>query len=195
MRNNGRGSGQERDVDPRGTALTADGFTALYDRHSRTLYRYCARRVGPDLAEDALSQTFLIAYEKRHTVDPDRPDALPWLFGICSNVLRRHRRDEIRGYRALARTGADPLLAPAHLESHAARAEERTDARRRAQLVARVLAQLPTRQREVLLLFAVGELQYTEIALALDLPIGTVQSALHRARTKLRTALHELERG
>jgi RNA polymerase sigma factor (sigma-70 family) len=180
-------------VDPEGNLLIADGFTALYDRHARALYRYCARRVGPDLAEDAVAQTFLIAYEKRHVVAAGA-DPLPWLFGIATNVLYRHRRDEVRGYRALARTGADPLLAPAAAESHARRAEERVDAGRRAGLVAGVLARLPARQRDVLLLFAVAELSYAEIAEALGLPLGTVQSALHRARTKLRRVLDEAER-
>jgi RNA polymerase sigma-70 factor (ECF subfamily) len=180
-------------VDPEGNLLIADGFTALYDRHARTLYRYCARRVGPDLAEDVVAQTFLVAYERRHTYVQDQPP-LPWLFGIATNVLNRHRRDEVRGYRALARTGTDPLLAPSAQESHATRTEERTDARRRSQRVAWVLAKLPRRQRDVLLLFAVAELSYAEIAEALNLPVGTVQSALHRARTKMRKALEEQER-
>ncbi|MGI5180909.1 RNA polymerase sigma factor [Dactylosporangium sp. CA-152071] len=177
-----------RGVDPEGNLLIADGFTAIYDRHARTLYRYCARRVGPDLAEDVVAQTFLIAYERRHTFAQDQPP-LPWLFGIATNVLNRHRRDEVRGYRALARTGVDPVQ-----ESHATQAEERTDAQRRSRKVARVLAKLPRRQRDVLLLFAVAELSYAEIAEALDLPVGTVQSALHRARTKMRKALEDEDR-
>jgi RNA polymerase sigma factor (sigma-70 family) len=180
-------------VDPEGNLLIADGFTALYDRHARALYRYCARRVGPDLAEDAVAQTFLIAYERRHVIESGA-DPLPWLFGIATNVVYRHRRDEVRGYRALARTGADPLLVPAMAESHATRSDERVDARQRARLVARVLAKLPARQRDVLLLFAIADLSYAEISTALDLPIGTVQSALHRARTKLRKALNDRER-
>jgi RNA polymerase sigma-70 factor (ECF subfamily) len=157
------------------------------------LYRYCARRIGPDLAEDVVAQTFLVAYERRHTYAQDQPP-LPWLFGIATNVLNRHRRDEVRGYRALARTGTDPLLTSAAQESHATRTEERADAQRRAQAVARVLAKLPRRQRDVLLLFAVAELSYAEIAEALDLPVGTVQSALHRARTKMRKALEDEDR-
>ncbi|GAA3297569.1 RNA polymerase sigma factor [Dactylosporangium vinaceum] len=177
-------------MDPEGNLLIADGFSALYDRHAQALYRYCARRVGPDLAEDAVAQTFLVAYEKRHTVEAGA-DPLPWLFGIATNVLFRHRRDEVRGYRALARTGADPLLVPVSTESHAARTDERVDARRRARTIARVLAKLPARQRDVLLLYAVADLSYAEIAEALHLPLGTVQSALHRARTKLRKALDE----
>jgi RNA polymerase sigma-70 factor (ECF subfamily) len=54
-----------------------------------------------------------------------------------------------------------------------------------------VLAALPSRQRDVLLLFAIGQLEYAEIAQALNIPLGSVQSALHRARTKLRAALTE----
>jgi RNA polymerase sigma-70 factor (ECF subfamily) len=181
-------------VDPEGNLLIAEGFTALYDRHARALYRYCARRIGPDLAEDAVAQTFLIAYEKRHAIRSGTADPLPWLFGIATNVLFRYRRDEMRGYRALARTGADPLLVPVSAESHAARADERVDAGQRARPIARVLAKLPARQRDVLLLFAIADLSYAEIATALDLPIGTVQSALHRARTKLRKALDEAEK-
>ncbi|WP_426507855.1 RNA polymerase sigma factor [Dactylosporangium sp. McL0621] len=180
-------------MDPEGNLLIADGFTALYDRHARALYRYCARRVGPDRAEDVVAQTFLVAYEKRHTLDPGA-DPLPWLFGIATNVLFRHRRDEVRGYRALARTGADPLLVATSAESHATRTDERVDAGRQARLIARVLAKLPARQRDVLLLFGVADLTYAEIAEALHLPLGTVQSALHRARTKLRKALDEAER-
>lgn len=57
--------------------------------------------------------------------------------------------------------------------------------------VSSVLAGLPSRQREVLLLFAVAQLEYAEIAAALGIPVGTVRSALHRARTKVRTALEE----
>jgi RNA polymerase sigma factor (sigma-70 family) len=170
--------------------LTVDGFTALYDRPARALLRYCARRIGPDAAEDVVAQTFLIAYEQRHRYDPDRAEVLPWLYGITTRLLARHRRDEIRWYRALARTGADPLLGGRSVvDSHAPRADERADAQVRARQIAAVLAELPARQRDVLLLYAVGELSYGEIATVLDVPVGTVQSALHRARTKLRHAL------
>ena len=48
---------------------------------------------------------------------------------------------------------------------------------------------LPRRQRDVLLLYAVAELEYGEIAQALGIPLGSVRSALHRARTKVRATL------
>jgi len=172
--------------------MTRDHFAALYDRHAPGLFGFCARRVGPDVAEDVVATTFLTAYEQRHRYDTARGGALPWLYGIATNLLRRHRREEVRAYRLLARTGIDPLTGDA-ADGHAQRSDERTDARARARRIAGALAALPARQRDVLLLYAVGELEYGEIAEALDIPLGSVQSALHRARTKLRAALTQSE--
>lgn len=172
--------------------VTTDGLAGLYDRHAAALFSYCARRVGPDLAEDIVASTFLTAHERRHRYDPSRPP-LPWLYGIATNLLRRHRRDEVRAYRALVRTGVDPLTGVhAVADEPAQRAAERTDDAARARRIAGVLLDLPVRQRDVLLLFAVGQLRYGEIAEAMDIPVGSVRSALHRARTTLRAAL---ERG
>jgi RNA polymerase sigma-70 factor (ECF subfamily) len=175
---------------PPADLLDADSFTALYDRHARALLRYCARRVGTAAAEDVVAQTFLLAFERRGNYDPQRSGALPWLYGIATNVLRRHRRDEVRAYRALARAGVDPLFrADAVMDSHDQRIGEQTDASMAARRVAGVLAGLPHRQRDVLLLVAFAELEYDEVATSLGIPIGTVRSALHRARAKLRAAL------
>jgi RNA polymerase sigma factor (sigma-70 family) len=173
--------------------MTRDEFAALYDRHAPALFGYCARRVGPDRAEDVVAATFLTAYERRYRYDGQRGGAAPWLYGIATNLLRRHRREEMRAYRLLARTGMDPLAGAEAAGGHADRTDERTDARARARAIAGTLAALPTRQREVLLLYAVGELEYAEIAEALGIPLGSVQSALHRARAKLRAALTESE--
>lgn len=179
-------------------AAETDLVSAWFDAHARELLRFCARRVGPELAEDVVATTFLIALEHRDRFDHGRSGGvLPWLYGIATNVLRRHRRDEVRAYQALARVGVDPLFPEAisglarHgvVDGHEQRAVERVDANRRARAVAGVLAELPRRQRDVLLLVALGGLEYDEIATALHIPIGTVRSALHRARRKLRAAL------
>lgn len=172
-----------------GVLTETDRFNAWYDEHARALLRFCARRVGPAAAEDVVATTFLVAFERRREFD-QRELVRPWLYGIAVNVLRRHRRDEVRAYRALARAGIDPLFhADGVLDSHEQRIGERTDAERRARAVAGVLASLPRRQRDVLLLVAVAEFEYGEVAAALDIPIGSVRSALHRARHKLRAAL------
>jgi len=184
------GIGQEQNMELAEIRVEVEGITTWYDQHARTLLRFCARRVGPETAEDVVAATFLTAFERRVDFDPSRSDVLPWLYGIAVNHLRRHRRDEIRAYRALARACVDPLFnAAGILDSHDQRAGERTDARVRSRAVAAVLASLPRRQRDVLLLIAVAELDYAEVAAALNIPIGTVRSALHRARHKLRAAI------
>ncbi|MEV0381220.1 hypothetical protein [Nonomuraea sp. NPDC050643] len=55
------------------------------------------------------SRSFTRAFEKRRTYAFDRQDALPWLYGITTNIIGTHRRAEIRGYLALARTEEDPV--------------------------------------------------------------------------------------
>lgn len=59
---------------------------------------------------------------------------------------------------------------------------------------ARALAELPPHERDVLLLLAWAELNYEEIARALDVPIGTVRSRLHRARAHVRARLDDRRR-
>ncbi len=165
-----------------------EAFAALFDRHARTLHRYLARRAGVAAAEDLLAQTFLVAFETRDRYDQARADALPWLYGIATNVLRRARRDEVRLYRALARTGIDPDVA-----CPADGVADRVDARARTAALAGALAGLSAGDRDVLLLLAWGGLGQDEIARALDLPVGTVKSRLHRARARLRAALPATE--
>ena len=163
-------------------------FAVLFDRHAVAVHRYLARRVGTTVADDLLAQTFLVAYERRSSYDRSRPDARPWLFGIATNLLRRKQRDEVRQYQAWARTGVDPVAA-----DHAPRVADQVDAAVAAGRLAGALAELPHADREVLQLVAWSQLTYPEVAAALDIPVGTVRSRLHRARTALRGALPHLQ--
>ena len=164
---------------------TPDDVAGLFRRYGSQIHRYCASRVGPVAAEDVVAETFLVAHERWTRFSTEHGTAQAWLYGIATNVLHRRRRDEVRALRALARTGVDPLVE----ENPADRAVSRADASAQSRRVAAALAGLPVRQRDVLLLSAVAQLEYAEIAAALDIPLGTVQSALHRARAKVRAAL------
>jgi len=86
------------------STLGAADLGAMFDRYARQLLRYAIQRVGESHAEDIVAHTFLTAYEQRHRFDASRGELLPWLYGICTNLLRRHRRDEIRALKALAST-------------------------------------------------------------------------------------------
>ncbi|WP_222871907.1 RNA polymerase sigma factor [Nonomuraea sp. PA05] len=157
-------------------------FAELFDRHAAALRRYVARRLGDSLADDVVSDTFLTAFRRRRHYDAAHPDARPWLYGIAARLIQRHRRVEVRLYRALARTGVDEIAEP-----YADRVDDRVAAEQAG--LAAALAALPAADREVLLLVAWAGMSYDDVARALDIPIGTVRSRLHRARARTRRAL------
>ena len=160
-----------------------EAFGLIYDRHAPTVLRFLGRRVGAEAAEGLLGDLFRIAFERRRTFDVSRASALPWLYGIGSNLLLKHRRGEARRLRANARMAADE-------ESPVRRASAGAlDARLLFPRVADAIEALPDGEREALLLFAWEELSYQSVAEALELPIGTVRSRLNRARAQLRELL------
>lgn len=164
-----------------------EAFAELFHRHSGEIGRYVTRRIGPGAAEDIVAETFLVAFRRRDSYARERKDARPWLYGIATNVIRRHRRDEIRALRALERTGVDPVLA----EPFADQVDGRVSAAEISRLLAPVLAGLNAGQRDVLLLIAWGGLTVDQVAEVLDIPHGTARSRLDRARTKMRAVLTE----
>jgi RNA polymerase sigma factor (sigma-70 family) len=162
----------------------SESFAALFDRYADMLYRYISRRLGPDLAEDLVGETFLVAFAGRNKYDLSYADARPWLFGIATNLISRHRRTEAARYRALQRSPVEDVV-----ESAADRVTAGVTAEASRPVLARALAGLTAKDRNVLLLIAWGDLSYEEVARALDVPVGTVRSRLHRARRKVRAAL------
>ncbi|WP_084963814.1 RNA polymerase sigma factor [Thermoactinospora rubra] len=161
-------------------------FAELFDRHARQIHRYAARRLGTQAADDIVAETFLTAFRRRDSYDPAHKLARPWLYGIATTLIARHRRDEERFLRALERTGIDPLPAPMADE-----VVERVAAQGQERRLAGALARLSKKERDVLLLIAWADLSYEEAAQALGIPVGTVRSRLHRARRTIRTTMGE----
>ena len=161
---------------------TPVAFGTIFDRHATVLHRYFVRRLGPDEAESMVGEVFRIAFEKRHTYDLLRPTARPWLYGIATNVLAKHRRTEARRIRAVARLAAQ-RLPPVDLADRVSATADATDLWPR---VADAVTSLPESERDALVLHVWEGLSYEEVADALGVPVGTVRSRLHRARTRLR---------
>lgn len=158
-----------------------NAFGELFARHSVVVQRYLLRRAGPDVAEEVLSETFLVAFQRRDRFDPDFESARPWLLGIATVLLRAHHRREARHLHTLARA--------AEQEDHdggLARVADLADAITDVARLRQALAAMADGDRDVLLLYAWGELTYEQIATALSIPVGTVRSRLNRARSTLR---------
>jgi RNA polymerase sigma factor (sigma-70 family) len=159
-----------------------NAFELIFDRHYGSVHRYLHRRAGRDLADELAAETFALAFERRASCRATST-VLPWLYGIATNLLRHRRRAEIRQLRAYARSGVDRWAA---YEDEAA---GRVDGSPYDGRLARALAAMRPRERDALLLYALADLSYEEIACALEVPVGTVRTWLHRAR---RTAQREL---
>jgi RNA polymerase sigma factor (sigma-70 family) len=158
-------------------------FGAIFDRHAAVLHRYLVRRLGPDDADSMVGDVFRIAFERRHVYDLQRPSARPWLYGIATNLLAKHRRREARRLRATARLAGQRLLAPADPSDQVSASLDAAD---RWQQVAEAITSLPEPERDALILHVWESLSYQEVADALGVPVGTVRSRLNRARRRLR---------
>lgn len=165
-------------------------FGDLYRRHAAPVFRYAARRLDRQAAEDVLSQTFVVAFTKRTRFDHSWESALPWLLGIATREIARHRTVEARAWEAVQRSDYGVTEA----EDVSAAISQRLDARAAVRQLGGALRTLPERDRDVLLLHAWADLDYAGIATALDIPIGTVRSRLNRARRILRAAQTSLIR-
>lgn len=160
-----------------------EAFGELFRRHAPRLHAYARRRLGPSLADDVVAESFATAFRQRDRFD-GRGAFPAWLWGIASNVIARHHRQETRMYRAFARTGVDPAE-----DGVADRASDRAEAAALGPRMAKALAALNAQERNAVLLLAWAEMSYSEIATALGLPLGTVKAKIHRGRNKLRKAL------
>lgn len=159
-------------------------FASLFDRHYEEIWRYLRRRAGRAVADELASETFTRAFAQRAGYDLAHADARPWLYGIATNLARRHVRGEARRLRAYARA-AVPDDDGGGLDG----ADQRADAAAYTPAVAGALARLHPADRDALLLYAWAELDYEGIARATGVPVGTVRSRLHRARTRMRAHL------
>ncbi len=178
------------DVPTDGEAIRAslsrpEAFEPVFDRHYSSIFKYLARRVGPDVGGELASEVFTVAFAQRHRFHSDADDARPWLYGIAANLARRQARTWQRRRRAGQRsTGGNVIwLDPAP--------EDRIDAELLRSVLIDAISELRSSEREVLLLHALTDLSYSEVARALSIPIGTVRSRLARARRQVRELLIE----
>jgi DNA-directed RNA polymerase specialized sigma24 family protein len=81
-------------------------FGVVFDRHFATIHGYLERRVGRDAADELSGEVFRIAFERRSQFRPMHESALPWLYGLTTNLVLKCWRGESRHLCALARLRA-----------------------------------------------------------------------------------------
>lgn len=173
--------------------LCADGDQAalglLFDRFHLRLHRFLSRFVGadsPDL-EDLVQTTFLEVlraaprFRRQSSVQT-------WIFAIAVNVVRHHRRSEVRR-RALF----DALLEPGRQDGGAPSPEEHTAQRLLLGRLAEAVAALPHELRTAFVMCDLEDLPGLEVAEALGWRPGTLWRRLHEARKLLRQVLSQTQ--
>ena len=159
----------------------ADRFEGLF-RDSYPLVRaYALRRAAPDVAQDAVADTFLVAWRRLEDLPAD---PLPWLYGTARRVLANQRRSAARGVALGERlSGATAVGGSADLGDSVADAE----------LLRLALARLTDRSREALMLVAWEGLDGARAARAAGCSKAAFAVRLHRARGQLADELASLE--
>jgi len=159
---------------------SSDAFATLVDRYRAPIVRLAYRLThDADESKDIAQDAFLRAYNRLGDFHPDRPFAR-WLFVIARNAsldtIRRRRRA------ASFASRDESLPIEPGPEELALRNDE-------ASRVHAALDALPMKYRDVLDLYYLRGLRYREIALELDIPIGTVKTYISRAKRRLRDEL------
>jgi len=157
-------------------------FVELYRRRRDDVYRFAlAMAKSRSFAQDVTQEVFLNVWENAARFDPAKGTARAWLLGCARYVVLDRLRDERRWTDDVPEGVA------------ACEGEQLVLAQQRLVRLQAAIAALPVEFREALVLYELQELSYAECAAALDCPIGTVRSRLHRARALLSEMLREPE--
>jgi RNA polymerase sigma factor (sigma-70 family) len=179
------------------TALARDldtSFAMLVEHHQDLVFGVARRLVrNSSDAEDLAQDTFVRAYRALRTWPAERIAALQvrgWLARICLNLVRNRARD------LAARGGPQVDLEKAVEPADSLRPgpEAAFERRESARHWSRLLDELPHRYATAVALRHVDGLSYPELAEALDRPVNTVKSDVHRGVALLREAFEREER-
>lgn len=152
------------------------------------LYRIARRLTrDPGRAEDLVQETYLRALRGRDQFDLQQYGIRPWLLRIMHNLHVTRAERESRQPAAMEDEHLD-TASPAPIDSLPL---DPASFEGMDEHLVKAIRQLPAEYQTVLILWAIDELAYKEIADALGVPIGTVMSRLHRARQKLSEQLRD----
>ncbi len=152
----------------------------LFDEHAPYLCRVVQRLTGSaEAAEDVVQEVFLLAYGRRDELE-DRTGIRTWLYRVAVNHVRHRRRSYARYQGLLERYRAQPL------RDDPVGPDESVDRIERGKMIQECVLHLSDKQREVFVLYELEELEGTEIAEVLGIPVNTVWSRLRLARNAFR---------
>ncbi|MFN8179110.1 MAG: sigma-70 family RNA polymerase sigma factor [bacterium] len=191
--------GDDRELVRRALEGDETAFATIVRHYERGLYNLAFRMVrDSELARDLTQEIFVRVHRSLARYDPVYPFP-SWIYRVASNLCIdwiRRRKIETVSLDAPLPGGGEEDAPSREMEGDAPDPSEELERRERAAMLASALAKLPESHRLVLLLRHQRELSYEEIAVALDVPLGTVKARIHRAREAFRKVLlrdHDVE--
>ena len=159
----------------------ADAARALIERYRRPLAAVLHRALGNSAeVDDVFQETWIRVVRSAHRYDPEQRFS-NWLFAIAWNLVKD------RWSRRIEQDDADLAAMPSSARSP----EECAIEADRAERVRELVARLPERLSQAILLRYFDELSEREVAERLGIPVGTVKSRLHHGLKQLAAAVKE----
>ena len=173
----------------------SDGFVLLLKEYGPRLYGFFVRTgMSAADAEDMIQELFLRLLKRirnyRHSGRFEQ-----WLFRVAANLVRdEYRRRRRAGPMiSLANDSDDPDVSHVVPPSPEPGPESRYCRIEQRDQLSRVLQELPSMDREIIMLRHYGQLSFREIAEQFDIPIGTALAKVHRGLKKLRRSIEQDE--
>lgn len=168
-----------------------EAFNLLVQRYEHVVFNFAFRLAGNyDDANDIAQEAFVRAFT---AIGSFRGDAAisSWIFRITTNVfLDERKRRRTRQHLSLDDVvELEESSVARQIEDPAPKPEEVVIGHERASMIGEAIQSLPDFQRTMIVLYHVEHKAYDEIAVIMDLPIGTVKSRLNRARVALKDKL------
>ena len=168
---------EDREVIKRVKNGDREAFGLLVERYGDKVFTYFLKLIGDkEEAEDLTSEVFLKAFKKIGSFK-DGKDFLPWLLRIARN----------EGINYMSR---NKKLTNLNLDASSINAEFERDL-----VLYEALLSIPSKDRDIILLFYTENLSYKEISEVLGIPVSLVKVRLHRAKKKLKEALEVRNEG
>ena len=160
-------------------------YQSIYEAFAHKILNFIYRMVNsPQEAEDLTQETFIAVYQKLGTLK-DNSKFEPWLFRIARNFVYQKYRIRVPPSVTIDEPDSEGRLGPQLVDKRknpdeAFRSQELED------VVAKVIAGLPEKYREVFVLSAMQNLSYEQIADIVGRSLASVKTDIHRARLVVR---------
>ena len=159
--------------------------------YGKDVYSFCVYLTGSrDKADDLYQQTFLTAIEKGNLDDSQNPKS--YLIAIAVNLWKNQKKKyAVRNKKAsIIYLEADN---PEQLADGSESVEEQLIREEEKRLVRKLVDSLPNKLRIVILMFYMEDMSLLEISKVLHIPVGTVKSRIHQAKSRLKERMSKYE--